>query len=129
MVNKYDLRNRIPEGYAIQFELYGEGIQKNPLGISGIDMRIFNLYNIEEHKYEDAKELKDFCKYYALPMVEVVLWDQYLKSIEDDYLQKLAEGKYQNGKDREGIVIRAMKEQVVDGDRASMKVINLNYKD
>lgn len=129
MVEKYDLRNKIPEGYAIQFEVYGEGIQKNPLGISGIDMQVFNLYNIEEHKYEDAQTLKDFCEKNMLPMVKAILWNEYLESIDDEYLQKLAEGKYENGKDREGIVIRSMNENNIFGDRSSMKVINLLYKD
>ena len=42
----------------------------------------------------------------------------------------MAEGKYtSSGKTREGLVFRPMKEEFVNGERTSFKVINLMYKD
>jgi RNA ligase (TIGR02306 family) len=33
----------MPEGFGIQGEIYGEGVQKNPLGLKGIHLAIFNV--------------------------------------------------------------------------------------
>jgi len=39
-----DLINILPEGYAIQGELFGPGIQSNPLGRKNVEFRAFNLF-------------------------------------------------------------------------------------
>jgi RNA ligase (TIGR02306 family) len=39
------------DGYALQGELCGPGIQKNPLGLNKCDFFIFNIYSIEDKKY------------------------------------------------------------------------------
>jgi len=41
----------------------------------------------------------------------------------------MAEGNYKAGKVREGLVFRPMKEQIINGERLSFKVINLMFKD
>ena len=124
MARKHDIETKIPEGYAIQFEVYGEGIQKNPLGIKGQDIIVFNLYNITKHEYEKYQTLKDFCSQHELPFPQEIDpphsgdWRSFSETI-----------KYSNGKPAEGIVIRPLEEHTIGNCRCSMKVLNLLYKE
>jgi RNA ligase (TIGR02306 family) len=130
LAKKYDLENILPEGYAIQFEIVGPGIQKNHMGLDEIDMRVFNLWDIKRRVYCDAVILKGFCERKGLPMVDIVDWDKTFDFTSNDDLRKYAEGKYPlSGKPREGVVIRPMVETKVKFERLSFKVINLMYKD
>jgi len=123
------LDEKLPDNYAVQMEVYGEGIQKNPLGVGGVTGAIFNVYHITSHEYLDFEDMIHFCEYYDLSTVEILHSDFLLESDDDEYLRGLAEGTYSNGNQREGIVIRPMKEARVEGHRASIKVINLKYRD
>lgn len=127
LARKYDILNKLPEGFAIQFEMIGPNIQGNPMGFSEKDLRIFNLYDIHNHKYCGAKELEMFCVSNDLPMVDIVLNDIFPVDVTNASLQTLAKGNYQNGKPREGLVFRPIEEEMVMGERLSFKVINLEY--
>jgi RNA ligase (TIGR02306 family) len=129
LARKYNLIGNLPEGFAVQAEIIGPKIQGNPMGLKQPDIRVFNLYNINEHRYEDFAALTRFCVDYGLPMVEVVPdAGTFPSNLTDAELQQWAVGTYANGKAREGIVIRSKVEELVDGDRLSFKVINLEYK-
>lgn len=127
LARKYNLEAAIPEGMAIQFEMIGSKIQGNPMGVPSLDMRVFNVYNIEIRRYVDYPLMAKFCSERKLPMVKVVgegeeFTPEYLVSF-----QEMAKGNYDNGKPREGIVIRPMVDTIFNGDRLSFKVINLEY--
>jgi len=129
MAKKYDLENKMPDGYAIQFEIYGEtiGVPKNPLGIKGQDIAVFNLYNSETLRYCDYAELVSFCDKHELPRPPEI---DIKGARTPDEWRALAEiAKYPNGKPAEGIVVRSLVETRVGRLRASMKIINLQYKD
>jgi len=132
MAKKYDLENKIPEGFAIQFEVYGEGIgvPKNPLGIKGHEIIVFNLYNIAKHEYESYQTLKDFCSQYELPFPQEVdpLSIPQMET-NDDWRKFVETLKYSNGKPVEGIVVRPLVEHRAGNHRCSMKVLNLSHKD
>lgn len=117
----------IPEGYALQIEIHGEKINKNPAGIKGTEPRAFSLYDIEKHEYLSAVHLSAMCEKLGITQVDLVMTGDYFEFTEDE-LRKLAEGTYPNGKQREGIVVRPLEEARVNGDRVSFKVINLNYE-
>lgn len=127
---KYDLINKLPNDYAIQFETVGPGIQKNRLELSEIDMRVFNVWDCKKRCYLDFKDAFYFAYLKSLPFVEIIDEDVIFNFDTDEQLRKYAEGKYKGTKnDREGLVFRPMKETIVNGERLSFKVINLNYKD
>lgn len=128
LARKFDFANKIPEGMAIQFEMVGGKIQGNPMGIDGLDMRIFNLYSITEHRYLDYVDLVKFCNERGWPMVKVVDMGPEFCLDTAEKLQELARGAYANGKTREGIVVRPVVESQCRGERLSFKVINLDYK-
>ena len=115
--------------FALQFEIVGEGIQGNPMGLQGHEVRAYNLYDIDNRRYCDYTELLAFCTKNSIPMVDVVrivtesVWN-------DSMLIAASHGLYPNGRPREGIVIRPVKEvRMPDGQRLSFKVINPEYKD
>ena len=127
MACKYKLEKALKNNFAIQAELIGEKIQRNPIGIKGNDIRVFNIYDIDNQQYLDIYGVRDFCEFYNLPMVDIVEWDKVFEFQNDDCLREYAEGVYGNGHQREGVVIRPMEEMQVDGARLSFKVINLSF--
>jgi len=124
IANRYNLREKLPEGYAIQWETCGPGIQKNPMGLKLIAGFAFNVFDIEKQQYLDYPSQNNFLA--ALNFCPVRHLDNG-PSFNFDDLTELAKGKYDSGVDREGIVIRS--QFPIAGQRISFKAINLDYKD
>lgn len=130
MMNKYPgIKRMIQENpnIAVQGEIFGEGIQKNPFGIKGKDFAAFNVFYINERKYADYSDALAWCNRYNIPVVvELERGESFKYSYED--ICSLSEVTYQpSGKVGEGIVIRPLKEQrskVLKGERMSFKKIN-----
>jgi RNA ligase (TIGR02306 family) len=129
IAKNYDLENKLPDNYAIQFEMCGSKIQKNRLGLKAINGFIFNVYNIEHRQYLDAEDVFQFAKDINMPTVDVEVWNEVFNITDSNVLRTMAEGVYKSGKIREGLVFRPMKEQFINYERLSFKVINLMYKD
>jgi len=121
----------IPEGFAVQFEAVGPGIQGNPAGRTRVMPLAFQVYAIQERRYLDKQAFWDFCDDAAIPVVSFIEPPTQEMLASDDLLRTYAEGQYPNGKPREGVVIRPVIEQLVPttGERVSFKVINLMYRD
>lgn len=130
LAKKYDLENRIPKGYAIQLEVVGPGIQKNPMGLTNVEPRCFNVFEVGKGKYLDHVMAKYICQRIAgIPFVETVEHGEEFDLTKDQLIELADRRKYPSGKSQEGIVVRPMVEEIVNGQRLSFKVINLNYKD
>jgi RNA ligase (TIGR02306 family) len=135
----------IPEGYAVQFEVAGPGIQGNAMGLKTIQPFAFQVWNIAEKRYLHFEDFTAFSSQYHLPTVEMLEHGPAWMYESDDALRSLAEGTYSNGKQREGIVLRPQTEtwmSAITGlndhcsvglssvnRRLSFKVINLLYKE
>ncbi len=132
MADKYNLRTYIPEGFAIQGELMGEGINKNTLKIKGHKLFVFNVFNIKEFKYLDFDEMMSFCRENSLDVVPIIS-----SSIPLDFtfeqLMEMAAQKSPLNPDvlQEGIVVRPITERnvLINGAvrRFSFKVISNEY--
>ncbi len=126
VARKYDLADRLPAGYAVQFEACGEGIQKNRLGIRGVDGFVFNVWSIAESRYLDHEPARAFARSLGLPVVpEAYRWEAFDASLEE--LLAMAQGIYVGTRNqREGIVIRPLQERFSPtlGGRLSFKVLN-----
>ncbi len=120
---KYRLEELLPEGIAIQWETCGPGIQSNPMGLSEIDGFVFSGYKIDEHRYLELPELWDLVKHLNFPMCKLI---EIGNDFSKDGLELLGEGKYANGHQREGVVVRS--QQNFGGKPISFKVINLNFE-
>lgn len=123
-----DLHNKLPDNFAIQCELIGEGIQKNPLKINGHEVFAFNVYNIQAGIYLNYTDFVGFCTSLGIKTVPIVSDNFSLpKSVSE--LLEIAEGKslLNNESEREGIVIRPKIEMQYKGSRLSFKAISNKY--
>ena len=119
---KYGVEEKLPEGYALQWETCGPGIQSNPMGLKEIDGFAFSAYKIDEHRYLTMSELKALCLHIGFPMCSIISQGE---SFSKEGIEMLGEGKYSNGKEREGVVVRS--QENVGTIPISFKVINLGY--
>lgn len=126
IARQYDLENALRDGYALQVEICGPGIQGNPMGLKKVEPRLFNVYHIPSHSYLDGHAVWKLFDWF--PKVDVVDFGKTFEFQSDEELRHYAEGFYPNGKNREGVVIRSITEAQVNGQRISFKVINLAYK-
>lgn len=124
MAIKYELETNLPEGYALQWETCGPGIQSNPMGLSEISAFAFSAYKIDEHRYLNAEEMIKLLDYLNFPCAYHLSCGEKFNS---EIVELLGEGKYSNGKQREGVVVRS-RENLLGSKPISFKIINLNYE-
>jgi len=130
MWNKYAIKNilEIEGDFAIQGEICGPGIQKNPMKLPEVELFVFNVYNIKQGKYLDYNDFIEFCSKYGLKTVPVIGITNFNFSVNE--LINMAKGKYQGTEShREGIVIRPLINcySKILGTKLSIKVINNDY--
>lgn len=121
---QHQLEERLPEGYAIQWETCGPKIQSNPMGFTDITGLAFSVYDIQNKKHLVFHEFINFCTQLKFPMVKFVKSGE---SFSTENLDTLGEGTYTNGRQREGVVVRS-KANELGHKPISFKVINLNYE-
>ena len=130
IAKKYDIKNKLIKTgglYAIQGEIYGPKINKNPLEVNERKIAVFNIKNIKNNYYLGMDELIKVCKELDLPMVEIVEEGIFNYKTVDELVQK-SKGLYPGTQHpREGLVYR-LKEHWNEGHkRCSFKVINDDY--
>lgn len=129
IAEKYKLAEKLMKfpDYAIQGEVYGAGIQKNPFNIKEKRLAVFNIKSLSQNRCLDYDELVEACKILELPYAEAVLRGDSFNFTVDELLE-IAKGKYKDTENnREGIVFRLAKYWDTPGIRASFKVINNEY--
>ena len=123
-----DVLSRHPE-LAIQGEVVGPGIQKNPVGLKEKDLFVFNVYDVREGRHHGDAELRTFCATNGLECVPLAMQGESFDETLESLLTK-AEGRYAGtDNQREGIVIRpreTMRSEVLAG-RLSFKAISNAY--
>ena len=112
---------------ALQGEVVGPGIQKNPLGLSDHDLFIFNVVDITNNTRFSLDMSMAITQELGLKFVPIVDKGSSFGYSKDDLLV-MAKGKYnehfhsaKSSQDREGIVIRSMCGQI------SFKAINNDF--
>ena len=133
--NRIDKEYRITQqlqesnlNYAIQGEIYGPGIQKNPLGVSQLSFACFDIYDIDTHKYLLPFEREELLDRFGIPSVKLIYQTVWLYT-DFEQIRTLADQNLSNGKPAEGVVVRIYdhSKEFLD-NRISFKIINLNYK-
>ena len=114
------------EGYAIQGELIGEGIQKNPYGLKGQDFYVFDMYNTKTGKYLCAKKRAEITTLLGLNHTPVLAEEASISanvSVAD--LLKMAEAKsvLNNKAEREGIVFKCVEDPSISFKAISNKFL------
>lgn len=127
-VNLKEKLEKYGRNIAVQAELLGPGCQKNRLGLPGLGMLVFDVFDIDTQRYLDFKDMQAVIKDLDLQMVpidKVCMFDFTLEQ-----LLEMAKGKYPNtNNNREGIVIRPttnVYSHALKG-RLSIKAINNEY--
>lgn len=109
MAKKYKLDKADIDGYAIQGEIVGPGVRKNPLKLQELAFYVFDIFDIKTQSYLRSAERWAIVGRLNLPHVPVL--DHRPFGFGDiDSALAYAEGKsYLNNKvDREGIVLKSL---------------------
>jgi RNA ligase (TIGR02306 family) len=125
-----DLFRLIGKNIAIQAEAVGPGIQKNRSGLAEQQIRVFDVYDIDNHRYYDFVELLNFCIDYDLPQVQTVGIIILNKSTTLDGLFEMTVRNYEGTNNQiEGLVFTSLKESYskILNSRLRFKVINPDY--
>lgn len=83
VANQHNLKEKLPEGYAIQGECVGEGIQDNRIKLKGQDVYVFYVFDIEKHRYLELEEIEEFCLKIGLktvPSIRTIYFGVSLKN-------------------------------------------------
>lgn len=117
------------EGYALQGELHGMGIQKNKYQMPDVQFRVFNVYNIQSGEYLDLLGMLSFCNTLGLETVPILETDIRLNHTVADLVEISKGVSALNGKvKREGLVWRPLiEERDKDLGRLSFKIINPEF--
>lgn len=102
---------------ALQGELIGEGIQKNPYGIKGQDFRLFDIYDIDRGDYMTPLERRVFADTHGIKHVPLIMTEYVIDGVVHlvqtvgsgvQGLLSLAEGKsmLNPNAEREGLVFK-----------------------
>lgn len=134
MAERYELERKLPEGFAVQGEVCGPGIQKNRLGLKDVDWFVFSVYDARGARYLEHEAMIDFCREHELrtvPVERIVRGDEAreFEHTLDRWLEH-AKGLYEGTKNRkEGIVVRALSERRSEAlqGRLSFKVISNEF--
>ena len=113
----------------VQGEICGDGIQKNPLKLKQNEHKlfVFNIFNINEQKYLSPKEQETVLKELGLESVPIHYIGTFKWNSVEELLQE-AEGKYDSGVIREGLVFRLYDEPMKDNNgKNSFKVVSNSY--
>lgn len=135
LAERLGLPERLPEGIAVQGEICGPGIQKNRLGLSEVELFVFNVYDARAARHLDHEAFLAFCREHGLRTVPV---ERVVRGAEaaafehtlDRWLEA-ARGLYSGTRNRkEGVVVRPLVEApspTLGGGRLSFKVINNDF--
>lgn len=117
------------ERYAIQGEVVGEGIQKNPLKIKGQKIYFFNVYDFIEAKYVGYSLYKMLTTMMGLETAPILETDRFLpKTVDEAVVYATRKSAINHESWVEGVVFRPMVEmRDEDLGRLSFKVINPEY--
>ena len=132
VARKLDLEGKLRElggRFAVQGEICGPGIQKNPLGLAASNLFVFSMFDLEARRFLSDREMRDLVQRLQLTPVPIV---EEGDSFDRDQaaLLALAEGVYPGTKNqREGIVVRPRDElhSAVCAGRLSFKAISNRY--
>ena len=135
MAEKLDIKQMLQEldmNIAIQGELVGEGIQKNPLKLIGQKYLIYDIYDIDKRRYLTQEERLSLLyklkpnygniEHVPITCVGIQVFEVYSTMPE---LLEHAKGSSAFASEREGLVFKSL--ELIDGNTVSFKVVNNRY--
>lgn len=129
IANKYNFKDAIPDGLAVQGEIAGPKICLNPMGFKEHEYFMFDIFDIEKCQYLNWKEVKEHAQrigantvpeYYVGPFKEEWSNIQTLKALTDSL-------KWPNGDPVEGLVLKLDEGDLSRDIRFSVKILSDVY--
>jgi|AntAceMinimDraft_18_1070375.scaffolds.fasta_scaffold07949_6 RNA ligase (TIGR02306 family) len=111
---------------AIQGELIGVKIQRNPYKLANQQWHVFDVFNIDKQRYYTPKKCRDLCKILGLFHVPIINTSYKFQGIEREI--KLADGKSSmcdGYREREGVVFKS--NAYIEGNIFSFKIVSNKY--
>lgn len=135
MARKYNIQDKLEVGYAIQGEISGPGIQGNPAGYDEVNLKIFNVFDLQDRR-PLARDRWDLA-FTDIPYVDhygVLFRDEFAKMSIDDLQVMTNKLLYDNQEPAEGLVFRGIKNGKLMYSETlhkmlSVKIINQNFKE
>jgi RNA ligase (TIGR02306 family) len=124
------IHDKSGHNYAVQGEIAGPKIQDNLLELKDHEIFIFNVMHLDQGRFLNFYEFKEFCERTELPTVPILQVCEFKWKTVDELLELADSTSYPNGHVNEGIVIRPVHEcqsNALGGGRASFKVISNKY--
>lgn len=119
IAKKYDLREVVPEGFAIQGEIVGPGIQGNPLKLKETELYLFNMYDINKSEYVESFSLKGIAQVPYLYRRRIV--NTSIENLIDEV--NGLKSKLNPNAQAEGVVFK----RFYNSNKFSFKIINNNF--
>jgi RNA ligase (TIGR02306 family) len=124
LAKKYDLKNKFPDGFAIQAETAGENIQGNRIKLKGTDIYVFYVFDIKKWQYLKLDDMKSFVKELGLKTVPILDENFILNHTCDELLEIADNSSPLNSQHlQEGIVFRLYDSL----EKISFKVLSNKY--
>jgi len=123
---KHNLEDKVRSfgtNIAFQGELIGPGIKKNKYNLEELEVRLFNVFDIDTHTYFNKEELKDFADKVGLKVCPVVYEKTKLPNTIDELLESVEGKSNLSDTEREGSVFVSIDSL----ERISFKVISNRY--
>jgi len=130
MAHKYCLPEILKgSNVGVQGETHGMGIQANKLGLSDVQLAVFDKFDITSYAYSDLDNLIEFCDSNGLTMVKVIYRGPMKWYTVDELIAFADEQKYDNGHQAEGIIVRPTVETYSESlqGRLAIKAISPKY--
>ncbi len=130
MVRLYNLEERIPHGYVVYGEIYGDEIQKGyhyGKGKNEHDLVVFEVMDVHKSEYLHVHDVAAFCTMRGLRFVPIVYHGPFgdLEAMKKHTLGPSLLAPEQ--KVREGVVVRSVKEEMTPWGRKQLKFISDVY--
>lgn len=109
---------------AIQGEIVGPGINKNPLKLPEVRFFVFNIYDIEKQKYLLSHDTRQMTKEFDLDYVPIIRVFGNIDSVEK-MIQDASGQSFFGDMKREGLIYKSG--EYINGDVFSFKVLNNDY--
>ncbi len=123
---KYRLLEKLTElnvNVALQMELIGPSVQGNIYGLKELEIRLFNVYNINTQKYLDSNERLEIAEKLQIETVPVIMSRLSISAMNIEDILALADGTSMLANTlREGLVFKSIEDPSV-----SFKSISKNY--
>lgn len=114
---KYDIINKVEAfglNIAIQGEIIGQSVQSGQFKIAP-ELRVFNIYDIENHGYMNPQKRKEICETLGLLHTPTIVEEMAITDFANvDEILAFAEGKsIINGTEREGLVFKCTTDNTI----------------